>query len=176
MNALGGDSFDTWLDEQLQHHASASEGPSPMPVQAQYHAAHVKAAGHMSFLAKAAALLSTKAAIGVAASVLVVSAAGTEAVITGSFNPGDWGTQVVQQVNKCKVALAPGAHGIGQCVSSFASQHGKQVSSEHRATPTPGQSHVERTPGPPAVKVHPTPPSHPTPPAHPTPPNTNIKK
>jgi hypothetical protein len=175
MNALGGDSFDTWLGEQLQHHASAGEGPSPMPVQARYHAAHVKA-GHMSFLAKAAALLTTKGAIGVAASVLVVSAAGSEAAITGSFNPTDWGQQVVQQVNKCKDALAPGSHGIGQCVSSFASQHGKQVSSDHRATPTPGQGQAGRTPVPPVVKVHPTPPSHPTPPVHPTPPNKNNKK
>jgi hypothetical protein len=173
MNALGGDSFDTWLGEQLQHHASVNEGPSPTPVQAQYHAAHVAGSGHMSFLAKVAALLSTKAAIGVAASVLVVSAAGTEAVITGSFNPSDWRTQFVQQVNKCKDALAPGSHGIGQCVSSFASQHGKQVSADHRATPTHG--HADHTPGPPADKVHSTPPTHRTPPVHPTPPNKNKK-
>lgn len=176
MNALGGDSFDTWLDEQLQHHASATEGPSPMPAQAQYHSGHVKAAGHMSFLAKAAALLTTKAAIGVAASVLVVSAAGSEAAITGSFNPSDWGQQVVNQVNKCKDALAPGSHGIGQCVSSFASQHGKQVSSEHRATPTPGHGQADHTPGPPVVKVHPTPPVHPTQPVYPTHPNKNKNK
>jgi hypothetical protein len=172
MNALGGDSFDTWLGDQLQHHVSASPGPSPMPVQAQYHAAQVAGAGHMSFLAKAAALLTTKAAIGVAAGVLVVSAAGSEAAITGSFNPTDWGTQVVKQVNKCKDALAPGSHGIGQCVSSFASQHGKQVSADHRATP----GHSNRTPGPPVNKVHPTPPTHPTPPVHPTPPNKNKNK
>jgi hypothetical protein len=173
MSTLGGDSFDTWLGEQLQHHASVNAGPSPMPVQAQYHAAHVAGAGHVSFLAKAAALLTTKAAIGVAASVLVVSAAGSEAAITGSFNPTDWGTQVVKQVNKCKDALTPGSHGIGQCVSSFASQHGKQVSADRRATPPPG--HSDRTPGPPAVKVHSTPPTHPTPPAHPTPPSKNKK-
>ncbi|HEY8950932.1 MAG TPA: hypothetical protein VIP78_00015, partial [Candidatus Dormibacteraeota bacterium] len=145
MNTPGGDFFDKWLGQQLQQHASASEGPSPMPLQAQYHAAHAQAAGHVPFLAKVAALLSTKAAIGVAASVLVVSAAGSEAVITGSFNPSDWGTRVVQQVNKCKDALAPGSHGIGQCVSSFASQHGKQVSGERRATPT--QGHADHTPG-----------------------------
>jgi hypothetical protein len=172
MNALGGDSFDTWLGEQLQHHASVSEGPSPAPVQAKYHAAHV-AAGHMSFLAKVAALLTTKAAIGVAASVLVASAAGSEAIITGSANPTDWGQQVVKQVNHCKDALAPGSHGIGQCVSSFASQHGKQVSADHRATPTPGHGHADRTPGPPVNQVHPTPPVHPTPHVHPTPPNKN---
>lgn len=173
MNSLGGDSFDTWLGGQLQQHASVTAGPSPMPVQAEYHAAHAAGAGHLSFLAKAAALLTTKAAIGVAASVLVVSAAGSEAVITGSFNPTDWGQQVVKQVNHCKDALAPGSHGIGQCVSSFASQHGKQVSADHRATPTPGHRSSDHTPGPPATKVHPTPPSHPSRPVHPTPPNKN---
>ena len=167
MNALGGDSFDSWLGEQLQHHASVSEGQSPAPVQAKYHAAHV-AAGRMSFLAKVAALITTKAAIGVAASVLVASAAGSEAIITGSVNPTDWGQQVVKQVNKCKDALTPGSHGIGQCVSSFASQHGKQVSADHRATPTPGHGQAQRTPGPPVNTVHPTPPVHPTQPVHPT--------
>ena len=173
MNALGGDFFDKWLGQQLQQHASASEGPSPMPVQAQYHAAYVKGSGRVPFLAKVAALLSTKAAIGVAASVLAVSAAGIEAAITGSINPTDWGTQVVQQVNKCKDALTTDSHGVGQCVSSFASQHGKTVSDDHRATPTPGHA-SDHTPAPTPDKVHPTPPVvHPTPPVRPTPPNKN---
>lgn len=173
MNALGGNSFDKWLVQQLQHHASANEGPSPMPMQAQYHAAHAAAGSHIPFLAKVAALLSTKAALGVAASVLIAGAAGSEAVITGSVNPTDWGQQVVKQVNKCKDALAPGSHGIGQCVSSFASQHGKQESADHRATPT--QGHSNHAPGAPAAKIHPTPPAHPTQPAHPTPPNKHQK-
>ena len=172
MNALGGDSFDQWLGQQLQQHASVLAGPSPLPMQAQYDAAHVQR--RLPFLAKVAAVLSTKAAVGVAASMLVVAAAGSEAVITGSVNPSDWGKQVVQQVNKCKDALAPGSHGIGRCVSSFASQHGKKVSADHRATPTPGHG-SDHTPGPPANKVHPTTPAHPTPPVHPTP-HDNSKK
>jgi hypothetical protein len=167
MNALGFDSFDQWLGQQLQHHTSAVAGPSPMPAQAHYHAAYVKGAVHMPFLAKVAAVLSTKTAMGVAAGVLAVSAAGAgEAVITGSVNPSDWGKQVVQQVNTCKDALAPGSHSIGKCVSSFASQHGKTVSSEHKANPTNPSHGSDRTPGPPADKIHPTPPgktAHPTP-------------
>jgi hypothetical protein len=174
MTALGADSFDQWLGQQLQQHASAVAGPSPVPAQAQYHAAYVKGAHRVPFLAKVAALLSTKAAIGVAASVLTVSAAGAgEAVITGSVNPSDWGKQVVQQVNTCKDALAPGSHGIGQCVSSFASQHGKTVSGEHKAAPAATPSHgPNHSPGTPAdKKVHPTPPGK----ARPTPSNNSKK-
>jgi uncharacterized membrane protein YebE (DUF533 family) len=173
MNPPGGDSFDQWLGQQLQQHASANAGPSPMPAQAQYQASFVGGAVHVPFLAKVAAVLGTKAAMAVAAGALAVGAASAgEAVITGSFNPGDWGQQVVQQVNTCKDALAPDSHGIGDCVSSFASQHGKTVSSEHRATPTTTPSHgPAHTPGAPVV-VHPTPPGKT---AHATPANSSKK-
>ena len=166
MSAPGGPGFDQWLDSQLHQHAAAHPGPHPLPTQAQYHAAYLKGSTHLSLLAKIAAAVSTKAAIGVAASALVVGAAGaSESVITGSLNPSDWGQQVVKQVNTCKTALVPGSHGIGDCVSSFASQHGKDVSSERHATPTPG--HGVHTPGPPAGKGNPNP--HPTPTSHPHP-------
>jgi len=84
----------------------------------------------MSFLAHAASVVSAKGAIGLAVAALAVAAAGVgaEAAITGSANPSNWGQQVVQQVDKCKDALAPGSHGIGECVSTFAKQHGKQES------------------------------------------------
>jgi hypothetical protein len=62
------------------------------------------------------------------------AASATEAAVTGSLNPNDWGQQVVQQVQKCKAALQPGQHGIGQCVSAFARQHGPLVSADHRAS------------------------------------------
>jgi hypothetical protein len=62
------------------------------------------------------------------------AAGATEAAITGSLNPSDWGQQVVQQVDKCKAALQAGEHGIGQCVSAFAKQHGPAVSADHRAS------------------------------------------
>jgi hypothetical protein len=174
MSAPGGPGFDQWLDSQLQQHASANPGPSPVPAQSQYHAAYLQGGAHLSLLAKIAAALTTKAAIGVAAGALVVAAAGAgESVVTGSFNPSDWGKQVVEQVNDCKTALTPGSHGIGDCVSSFASQHAQAASAQHRATPTPG--HGDRTPGPPTGKGKPVTPTahpHPTPPAqaHPTPP------
>lgn len=112
----------------------------------------------MSFLAKAVSVVSTKGAIGLATAIVAVGAAGVavEASATGSTNPGNWGQQVVQQVDKCKAALAPGSHGIGQCVSAFAKQHGPQVSADHRASGARGNASGARlngsnhTPGPPA--------------------------
>ncbi len=60
--------------------------------------------------------------------------AATEAATTGSLNPADWGQQVKQQVAACKAALTDGKHGIGDCVSAFAKQHGDLVSDQHAAS------------------------------------------
>ena len=153
-----GDGFERWLEQQLQNAAAKSPGPSPTPTHAEYHAAYLQGGLHMSFLAKAASVVSTKGAIGLATAVLAVGAAGVavEASATGSTDPSNWGQQVVQQVDKCKAALAPGSHGIGQCVSAFAKQHGSQVSADHRASGARGHASGARenggnhTPGPPA--------------------------
>jgi len=174
MSTVGGGSFDQWLGQQLQLHASANGGPSPLPAQAQYHAAYIQGA-HLPLLAKVGAVLTTKAAIGLTAGVLAVGAASAgEAVITGSVNPGDWGKQVVKQVEDCKDALVPGTHGIGDCVSDFASQKGNNgtngSSAEHRANPTPGQGqHTQVPPAKGKPTAHPTPPTPPSH-SHPTPP------
>ncbi len=70
--------------------------------------------------------------IAVAAAAVTVAAAATEVATTGSINPQDWGQQVSQQVQTCKDTLrASGTRGIGQCVSQFAKQHGKVVSTAH---------------------------------------------
>jgi hypothetical protein len=85
----------------------------------------------------AGAALAAKIATGFAVAALAAAGAGvaSEVATTGSLNPNDWGQQVVQQVNTCKDTLrASGVRGIGQCVSAFASQHGKQVSADHRAS------------------------------------------
>ena len=58
-----------------------------------------------------------------AAITVVAAAAITEAAITGSADPSNWGRLVTQQVATCKAALQTGEHGIGQCVSAFARQH-----------------------------------------------------
>ena len=76
------------------------------------------------------AALAGKAAMGftVAALAVVAAAAVTEAAITGSADPANWGQQVRLQVIACKAALETGQHGIGPCVSAFASQHGQLMS------------------------------------------------
>jgi uncharacterized membrane protein YgcG len=128
--------FDEWLERELRQKASGEAAPNPLPSQARYHAVSLRgrALGRLSFVI--AALVSTNAATALAMSAVVVVAAGaaTEAVITGSANPVDWGHQVVQQVEKCKDALAPGGHSVGDCASSFASRHGQQESTTHKAS------------------------------------------
>jgi len=88
----------------------------------------------MSVFARAGAAIAAKGAIGIVVGALAVGAAGMAAEASNAVTPAAWGQQVVQQVQKCKDALASGERGIGQCVSAFANQHGHQVSSEHRAT------------------------------------------
>jgi len=78
----------------------------------------------------AGAALSLKLLTGVAAAAAAVTVAG--AATTGSLNPSDWGQQVSQRVGECKAQLADGHHGIGDCVSSFAKQHGAVVASDAR--------------------------------------------
>jgi hypothetical protein len=68
---------------------------------------------------------------GVAVFAVIAAAAVTEAAITGSADPGNWGQQVMQQVIACKAALETGEHGIGPCVSAFANKHGQVVSNQH---------------------------------------------
>jgi hypothetical protein len=76
------------------------------------------------------AALSLKVLTGVAVAAAAVTVAG--AASTGSLNPAVWGQQVKQQVETCKDQLAQGQHGIGECVSDFASQHGQTVASGAR--------------------------------------------
>ena len=83
------------------------------------------------------AAIAAKLAVGFAVVAFAATGAGvmTEVANTGSLNPNDWGQQVKQQVATCKTTLrASGVRGIGPCVSAFASQHGKQVSDQHKAS------------------------------------------
>ncbi len=84
----------------------------------------------------AGAAIALKVLTGLAVAVFAGAGAlaATEAVTTGSLNPADWGQQVKQQVAACKAALTDGHHGIGDCVSAFAKQHGDLVSDQHAAS------------------------------------------
>ena len=86
--------------------------------------------GIRALVGGAGAALTFKLLTGVAAAAAAVTITGAAA--TGSLNPADWGQQVAEQVASCKAKLASGQHGIGDCVSSFASQHGSAVASAAR--------------------------------------------
>jgi hypothetical protein len=133
MSVEGGDGFDRWLEQQLQNEAARAGGPSPAPSQAQYHAAYLQGGLHMTFLAKAVSVVSTKGAAGLVVALLAVGAAGVaaEAAVTGSADPTVWGQTVVKQVDACKKALNAAHGGIGQCVSAVANTHGETVRAEH---------------------------------------------
>jgi hypothetical protein len=83
------------------------------------------------------AALAAKVLTGFAVVAFAAAGAGaaTEAAISGSLNPMDWGQQVKQQVDTCKTTLrASGVRGIGPCVSASAKKHGDQVSDSHQAS------------------------------------------
>jgi hypothetical protein len=67
--------------------------------------------------------------VALAAAAATIAGAATETVITGSVNPSVWGQQVQKSVEACKrTVAASGQHGIGECVSDFASKHGESAS------------------------------------------------
>lgn len=79
----------------------------------------------------AGAALTVKVLTGVAAAAAAVTVAGV--VTTGTLDPAHWGEQVSHTVQTCKDDIANSSqHGIGDCVSDFANQHGALVSSEAR--------------------------------------------
>lgn len=78
----------------------------------------------------AAIVVKATTGFAVAAIAVVAAAAVSEAAITGSADPANWGKAVTLQVATCKAALKAGEHGIGQCVSAFAKQHGDIVSDQ----------------------------------------------
>ncbi len=70
--------------------------------------------------------------IAVAAAAVVVAGAATEVAVTGSLNPTNWGHQVTTQVDACKASAARlGVHGIGECVSDFASSKARENQGKH---------------------------------------------
>ncbi|HZC78184.1 MAG TPA: hypothetical protein VE258_10565 [Ktedonobacterales bacterium] len=63
--------------------------------------------------------------------------------VAAAATHGAFGQQVKQQVESCKDALGTGAHGIGDCVSDFAQQHGAQQRQQH----SEGKGKPSSTPG-----------------------------
>jgi hypothetical protein len=76
-----------------------------------------------------AAAIKSKAAVAVVTTVVAVGAVGGGTVAAAAS--GAFGQQVKAKVESCKDALANGTHGIGECVSDFAQQHGVQQRQQH---------------------------------------------
>jgi hypothetical protein len=95
-----------------------------------------------------AAAVKSKAAVVALATVVAVGALGVGTAAAAAN--GAFGQQVKAKVESCKDALATGTHGIGDCVSNFAQQHGKQhsqgqaTSHGHAAKDTHGQQVKEQ--------------------------------
>jgi hypothetical protein len=164
------DNFDRWLEDELGRSLDRVDRGYVAP---RYLDSSAPRRGRaFGFLAglPLPALLTTKAA---AASLVVLAATGTGVAVktaaTGTPNPLVWGQQVMDQVQKCKDQLGAGQHGIGQCVSQFAKQHGDQTSDQHGK----GKGNDGDGTGDDGSTASPSPngksDSHPTPPAHSTP-------
>src|SRR5260370_16464226 len=71
-----------------------------------------------------------KSKVGVAVLAGLIATGGATGVAAAASN-GAFGQQVKEQVQDCKAQLASGTHGIGDCVSDFAQQHGAQQRQQH---------------------------------------------
>jgi hypothetical protein len=127
--------FDRELQDQLGvelHRIVDPMTAGPIPVRR----ATAFSGGTMKgLLGGAGVALGAKIVTGFAVAALAATAAvaATEVALTGSINPTNWGQQVKEEVADCKASAARlGVHGIGQCVSSFARQHGEAVSDSHK--------------------------------------------
>jgi len=92
-------------------------------------------------LARAVAV-GIKSKVGVAVLAGLLATGGATGAAAAATH-GAFGQQVKQQVESCKDALGTGAHGIGDCVSDFAQQHGAQQRQQH----SQGQGKPSSTPG-----------------------------
>ncbi len=113
--------------EQELHRVLDAVSARPIPPRRAGHAGF----GWRAAIGGAGTALTIKVLTGVAVAAAAVTVAG--AVTTGSLNPEVWGQQLSDRVVNCKQQIAnSGQHGIGDCVSPFASQHGATVSSAAR--------------------------------------------
>jgi len=135
----------------------------------------------MPMLSTLAATMTTKVAAGLATAAVVVGGgtAAAAAAATHSANPVTWARTIAETVVTCKSELADGDHGIGQCVSAVARQHGQEQRDAHSAASDHGQQpNASASPHPTGPdKPHPTgqPASHPSgpPTSHPSGPPTS---
>jgi hypothetical protein len=85
-----------------------------------------------------AAAVKSKVALAIVMTIVAVGALGAGTAAAAAS--GAFGQQVKAKVESCKDSLAKGTHGIGECVSAFAQQHGAQQRSQHSQSQQHGQS------------------------------------
>jgi len=147
-----GMNFDGWLEQELDRRFQHAATGAPVP----RYASLPYLPGRGLAIRTLATAAKSKVAIAATAAVLATGGGvGAKAAITGNPNPFNWGHQVQQHVVTCKQNLPSGQHGIGRCVSDFATQHGVQERQQH----SPAGSHPT---GPPASHPRGPPASHPT--------------
>lgn len=124
--------FDDWLERELRRRLAPISAQSARPAQARYQT------GVLNRRYRMLRILPAAAAAKAVAVVAAVAAAGavTATAVTHSPNPQVWGQQVKAAVEQCKDNLQSGQHGIGDCVSDFASQKGQTERNQHAAHPT----------------------------------------
>jgi hypothetical protein len=147
MNADGnsGRDFEALLEQELRRHIGKLQGPRPAFGQAAYRAVANGGKASMSVLPSLAAATSMKIVVAAATTALVVGGgSAAAAAATHSTNPSVWGRTVTEAVARCKSELATGEHGIGQCVSDTAQEHGEA----QRAAHSQSGDHPEASPSP----------------------------
>ncbi len=122
VNRMSATTFDLWLEGRLRRDLlpiTAVRPPRPRYLSGQ----------------AARSVVRLSLAVAFAVATLALTGIGAlAATLTGSVDPQVWGQQVRDQVQSCKESLRPGQHGIGECVSDFARQHGPGVAGAHPAT------------------------------------------
>jgi hypothetical protein len=117
--------FDSWLEAELHRHFASSRDRSQLGMSRR--ASGLSGARKVRVRSRVSTLpLAGRVALALAAATVglgAVSAAAATAV-THSANPAAWGQQVREAVQDCKQNLGVAHHGIGDCVSAFARQHG----------------------------------------------------
>jgi len=113
--------FDTWLEDELAR-GFVQFRQAPLPTGAPY---------RPGASPRVSRRLAAKTLVLVAAVALALAGTTALAAVTGSANPQVWGQYMKDVVTTCKSQLGAGQHGIGNCVSTIASQHGAQQRDQH---------------------------------------------
>lgn len=131
----GGFNLHDLLEKELRRRLGTVEGPCPEASQSAYHAAFLAGRTAVSSSSPPAAFAFTKiAAALLAVALVIVGGSAFASASSGRANPAAWGKTVTAAVTNCMDRLKGEQHGIGQCVSAVAKQHGEEERTSHSAS------------------------------------------